>query len=200
MSLAQFAVYQGTGGKVKLPINAQLAGVGTVINPPSSGPLWAGLKPGDVTYWGGTLSWYYHSGIYVGNGEILDAVGSDTVGLRSFAVLLAAPYSYDYDGAIRFNTKPLLSVSTTALPTGSPYSSSKKTYSSTLHASSGTAPYRWQVIGGSLPTGLSLSKAGVISGRATEAETSHFVVQVWDTKTSQFQQQTATKLLSIKIT
>ena len=56
MSLAQFAVYQGTGGKVKLPINTQLSGVGKEISPPKSGSLWAGLRPGDVTYWGGSIS------------------------------------------------------------------------------------------------------------------------------------------------
>lgn len=161
--------------------------------------MWAGLQPGDVTYWGGTLSYYYHSGIYVGNGEVLDAVGTETVGLRSFSTLLSAPYSYDYDGAIRYASAPLLSITTASLPSGTVYSSSKRAYSGTLHATAGTAPYRWSRTGGSLPTGLTLSTGGVISGRATKAGTFSFFVQVSDTKTSTFVQATVTRALSIKI-
>jgi len=199
MSLAQFAVYQGTDGKVKLPINSQLPGVGKVIPAPTSGSLWAGLQPGDVTYWGGKLSWYYHSGIYAGNGEVWDAVGTETVGLRSFSTLLSAPYSYDYDGAIRYASAPLLSITTAYLPTGTLYSSSKVAYSGTLHATAGTAPYRWSRIKGSLPNGLTLSSGGVISGRATKAGTFFFVVQVSDTKTSTLVQATVTRVLGIRI-
>ena len=200
MSLAQFAVYQGTGGKVKLPINTQLSGVGKEIPPPKSGSLWAGLRPGDVTYWGGSISYYYHSGIYAGNGYVWDAVGSETVGLRSFSTLLKAPYSYDYDGAIRYASVPLLSITTASLPGGTLHSSSELAYSATLHATAGRAPYRWSRIKGSLPTGLTLSTGGVISGRATKVGTFSFVVRVSDTKTSTLVQATVTRGLSIKIT
>ena len=195
MSLAQYAVYQGTGGKVSLPINAQLPGVGKEILPPKTGTLWSNLKPGDVTYWGGTLSWYYHSGVYAGNGYIWDAVGTETVGLRSFSELLSAPYNYDYDGAIQFPTVPLVSVTTASLPGGT----LDHTYSTALHATAGTAPYQWSLAKGTLPTGLKLSTAGLISGRATKAGTYSFGVRVTDTKTSKLVRMTATKTLSIKI-
>jgi hypothetical protein len=53
-------------------------------------------------------------------------------------------------------------------------------YSRTLTATGGTTPYTWARIGGALPTGLSLSSAGVISGLPTVAETAVFTVQVTD--------------------
>ncbi|MFN8639973.1 MAG: putative Ig domain-containing protein, partial [Dehalococcoidia bacterium] len=40
-------------------------------------------------------------------------------------------------------------------------------YSQTLSASGSTAPYTWTVSAGSLPAGLTLSTAGVISGSPT---------------------------------
>lgn len=42
-------------------------------------------------------------------------------------------------------------------------------YSQSLIASGGVAPYSWIVTGGTLPTGLSLSSSGVLSGTATAA-------------------------------
>ena len=200
MSLAQFAVYQGTNGKVKLPINDQVGVAGTFIPPSTSGNLWAGLQPGDVTYWGGTMNFYYHSGIYAGNGYVWDAVGTETVGLRSFATLLGAPYSYNYLGGKRFTTAPLPAVATAFLPVGSLYSSSKRAYSATLRATGGRKPYRWSRTKGSLPPGLTMSTAGVISGRATKTGTFTFVVQVSDPKTSDFVGVTASRTLGIRIT
>lgn len=54
-------------------------------------------------------------------------------------------------------------------------------YSSALHASGGTSPYTWSVVGGALPAGLSLSAAtGIISGIPTVAGTSNFTAQARD--------------------
>jgi hypothetical protein len=53
-------------------------------------------------------------------------------------------------------------------------------YSATLTATGGIPPYTWTVISGSLPPGLSLSSAGVISGTPTTAGTYNFTVQVID--------------------
>ena len=53
-------------------------------------------------------------------------------------------------------------------------------YSQTLSASGGTAAYSWTVSSGSLPAGLALSSAGVISGTPTAAGTSSFTVQALD--------------------
>ena len=57
-------------------------------------------------------------------------------------------------------------------------------YSQTLQASGGVPSYTWSVTAGSLPAGLSLSSAGVISGTPTgPLGTSNFTVQVTDSQT-----------------
>jgi len=74
-------------------------------------------------------------------------------------------------------TPPLpLTVATTRLPnatTGAPYTT-------TLVASGGFAPDSWAVTSGTLPSGLSLSSDGTISGSAPDQETDSFTVQVTD--------------------
>ncbi|WP_287602086.1 cellulase family glycosylhydrolase [Thiothrix sp.] len=55
-------------------------------------------------------------------------------------------------------------------------------YNATLAVSNGTAPYSWSVSSGSLPTGLSLSAAGVISGTPSTSGTASFSVKVTDSK------------------
>jgi|GEM_PF-1205303 len=67
-------------------------------------------------------------------------------------------------------------------------------YSQTLAASGGTAPYTWSVSSGSLPAGLSLSSAGVISGTPTAATTSSFTVKVTGNDT-----QSSTQTFSLTI-
>ncbi len=74
-----------------------------------------------------------------------------------------------------------IAITTTALPVGN----TNNSYYAMLAATGGQAPYNWQLIG-SLPTGLSLSSAGVISGLATQVTTgtpplpTPFTVQVTD--------------------
>jgi hypothetical protein len=67
-------------------------------------------------------------------------------------------------------------------------------YSASLAAIGGVAPYTWTLASGTLPTGLSLSSAGDITGTPTAAGTSTFTVQVADS-----QQRTATARLSITV-
>ena len=109
MSLAQFAVYRGTGGKVALPSNGtDPKGVGTFIPPHGSNDA-GGLEPGDVVLWGGTVRLYHHSGIYAGiaktgtdrgQPEVWDAFDNGyPVQQHSFAFL---EKSYNYDGAYRY--------------------------------------------------------------------------------------------------
>ena len=74
-----------------------------------------------------------------------------------------------------------------------------QSYTAVLAALGGNPPVNadtWSLIGGSLPTGLSLSSAGVISGVATATGTFPFVVQVADTGTPQH---TATRNLTINV-
>jgi hypothetical protein len=53
-------------------------------------------------------------------------------------------------------------------------------YSATLSASGGTPGYTWSVSSGSLPAGLTLSAAGVISGTPTGSGSSTFTIAVQD--------------------
>ncbi|TDU70684.1 putative Ig domain-containing protein [Prosthecobacter fusiformis] len=55
-----------------------------------------------------------------------------------------------------------------------------ETYFKSLEAIEGKPVYEWTVIGGTLPDGLSLSSAGVISGRPTFAGIFNFIVQAAD--------------------
>ena len=86
-----------------------------------------------------------------------------------------------------------LAVTTSSLPAGL----ATTPYSQTLAASGGAAPYTWSVASGSLPTGLSLSTAGSISGTPTSAGTFAFVVKVLDTTTPAAQ--SATQALGLAI-
>ena len=56
-------------------------------------------------------------------------------------------------------------------------------YSENLSAFGGIGPYIWTTASGTLPVGLTLSSAGVISGTATTAGSSTFTVQVTDSTT-----------------
>jgi len=84
------------------------------------------------------------------------------------------------------------SITTTALPAGTVGSA----YSATISATGGTKPYTFTITNGTLPAGLALSSAGVISGMPTTVDTSSFTVQVTDSEASP---RTATAMLSIKI-
>jgi hypothetical protein len=72
---------------------------------------------------------------------------------------------------------PALAITTTSPLTAGTVGLS---YSLTLAASGGTAPYSWSVSSGSLPAGLTLSAAGVLSGTPTSAGTSNFTLQATD--------------------
>jgi hypothetical protein len=68
----------------------------------------------------------------------------------------------------------------TISPTSLPQATKGTAYSQTLTASGGTAPYTYAVISGALPTGLSLSSGGVISGTPTVAGYFSFTARATD--------------------
>ena len=70
-----------------------------------------------------------------------------------------------------------VAISTTPLPAGTV----QQSYSHTLQATGGTAPYQWSLSAGTLPAGLTLSAGGVISGTPSAAATSSFTVRAADT-------------------
>lgn len=74
------------------------------------------------------------------------------------------------------NTPAGIVVSVTTLPVGTV----NHAYSVTLSASGGTAPYSFAITSGTLPPGLNLSSAGVLSGTPTSAGQSTFTVTATD--------------------
>jgi hypothetical protein len=92
-----------------------------------------------------------------------------------------------------FNTPPTVSVTTTSLPGGT----QSVAYNQTLAAMGGNPPYSWALVSGSsLPAGLTLSTAGVISGTPTASGTTTFTVRATDSSSPA---QTANATLSIAI-
>jgi hypothetical protein len=85
-----------------------------------------------------------------------------------------------------------LSIATFGLATGSV----GRSYTTQLAATGGTQPYRWSLVGGALPPGLSLSKSGSIDGTPQMANTYAFIVQVSDSGSPATQD---SKVLSIAI-
>lgn len=85
-----------------------------------------------------------------------------------------------------------LTITTSSLANGNAGSA----YSQSVLASGGTLPYTWSLVAGqgTLPTGLTLSTAGTISGTPTTAGTYNFTVRVSDAASA-----TAQKALSIVI-
>jgi hypothetical protein len=81
---------------------------------------------------------------------------------------------------VTVNPPPALTITTSSLPSALV----GVAYSQTLHATGGVPSYSWSVTAGSLPQGLTLSSAGVISGTPTgTAGTSNFTVTVTDSQT-----------------
>jgi hypothetical protein len=81
-----------------------------------------------------------------------------------------------------------LTVTTTTLPDATQNSP----YSVTLAANGGTPSYSWSLASGTLPSGLSLSSGGVISGTPTSRGTFGFTVRVTDASS-----QSATQALNL---
>jgi hypothetical protein len=88
---------------------------------------------------------------------------------------------------------PPVSVTTSTLAGGQVGTS----YTSTLAASGGTAPYSWSVSAGALPAGLTLSASGIISGTPTASGTASFTVKATDSGSPA---KTATASLSLAVT
>jgi hypothetical protein len=67
-------------------------------------------------------------------------------------------------------------------------------YSTQLAAANGSTPYSWSIVSGALPTGLSLSTGGLITGTPSKVGTYTFTAQVRDAASA-----TATKQFSIRV-
>jgi hypothetical protein len=109
-------------------------------------------------------------------------------GLLSGTPTAAGPFSFTAkvtDAGAQTATAPLqitiapapLEITTTSpLPSGQV----SMAYSTTLTATGGTTPYAWSINSGALPSGLTLSSAGVLSGTPTTSGPANFTAKVTD--------------------
>jgi hypothetical protein len=81
-----------------------------------------------------------------------------------------------------------------ATPAGLPSGFIDGSYSETLAATGGAAPYSWSLMSGALPSGLTLNGAGTISGTPTTAGSFNIGVQVRD-----IDSETATQAFTLTI-
>lgn len=125
-----------------------------------------GALPAGLTFSNGTLS-----GTPTVSGSFpITVTATDTVATGG-----AAPFSIVQNYTIAI-AAPTIALAQTTLPVataGAPYSA-------TLSASGAVAPYRYRLQSGTLPTGLTLSQAGVITGTPTAAGTFALVIEVTD--------------------
>lgn len=71
---------------------------------------------------------------------------------------------------------PLVTITTSSLP----QAKAGQPYNAALAASGGAGNYAWSMAAGALPSGLTLSPAGIISGTASGSGQSNFIVRVAD--------------------
>ncbi|MGH9735265.1 MAG: putative Ig domain-containing protein, partial [Candidatus Acidiferrales bacterium] len=86
-----------------------------------------------------------------------------------------------------------LTITTTSLSNGS----TNTAYSAFLYAGGGTTPYTWTISSGSLPTGLTMSTTGDISGTPTAAGAFTFTAKVTDSSSPA---KTATTSFTLTVT
>ncbi len=77
-------------------------------------------------------------------------------------------------------TTPTTPTALTVLTTSLPGATVGVDYTATLSASGGTSPYTWNFASGNLPSGLTLSANGTISGRPTTAGTYTAYIEAFD--------------------
>lgn len=125
------------------------------------------------------------SGTPTASGNFMIDVGAKDSGLPAQTAAGKVSISIAAAGSALKITSLILSGATT-----------NQTYSATLNATGGTAPYTWSIGSGSLPAGLSLASAGIISGTPTVSGAVSFMATVSDAS-SPTQAQTATISLAV---
>ena len=99
-----------------------------------------------------------------------------TVGIFSFTAEVVDANNESDTKSLVIVVNNLPNITTTSLPDAN----ALKTYSTEIQATSGTPPYIWSVVGGSLPSGLSLGSDGGISGTPDTEGVFTFTVRVQD--------------------
>ncbi|WP_051670000.1 putative Ig domain-containing protein [Bryobacter aggregatus] len=149
------------GALVNVPYSQQLTAFGGIA-PYSFGLLSGALPPGLSISSTGLISGLpSNGGTYNFFIRATDSTPNPMAAQASFSIVVAG-------------TGPRIIVS--SLPTGT----LSQAYSGSLIAQGGTAPYSFSVVNGSLPSGLTLSANGAISGTPTASGISTVTVRVTD--------------------
>ncbi len=127
----------------------------------------SGTLPAGLSFSGNTLS-----GVPTAPGSYPVSITATDAGLTG----AGAPFSITQAYTIEVPSPTLM-----LTPATLPATTAGLAYSETLSATGGVAPYTYTVTAGTLPTGLALSSAGVLSGTPTEAGS--FAVSVTATDT-----------------
>jgi hypothetical protein len=99
-----------------------------------------------------------------------------TAGSYNFTIIATDSTAATGSQAYSVTVNPAGSVVITLLPTSLPSGTVGTAYGQTIIASGGTAPYSYAVTGGTLPNGLTLTSAGVLSGTPTANGSFSFTV------------------------
>ncbi|HUA67803.1 MAG TPA: Ig domain-containing protein [Candidatus Saccharimonadales bacterium] len=165
-------------------VPAGLAGPG-VINPPTTITF---NKVGPI-YFNGPLELYLTNG-FLGLGELTQTPGYPSLGLLTWASFDAStnpPVIYPDGTSIQnFENEVLIQISPTSLPDGTNNVPYPATTFTTTGGGAFTPPFTWAVLNSTpLPTGLTLSPDGTISGTPINNApgTYDFVVQMSDSLT-----------------
>jgi hypothetical protein len=116
---------------------------------------------------------------FVDNGDGTATLSGTPTAAGTFPITVTASNGVAPDATLSFtlNVAPAVSVATTSLPDGQV----GVTYSASLSATGGLAPYTWSLASGALPAGLTLAADGTISGIPTgPTGPSTFTVRVSD--------------------
>ena len=137
--------------------------------------------------WSATKGTVSSSGLYTA-----PAVTSTTTATVTATSVADTTISAQATVTITTTTVTQLSITTSSLAAATADSS----YSATLSATGGTAPYSWSIATGALPTGISLTTGGAISGTTNQMGQFAFTAEVSDSAT---QKQTVTRLLTLTV-
>ncbi|MBJ6764951.1 putative Ig domain-containing protein [Myxococcaceae bacterium JPH2] len=99
-----------------------------------------------------------------------------TATTATFTLEVSDANGHTATAAFGLDVRGVVTLTSTVLPDG--YTDA--TYRQPLSAAGGRSPYRWVLVSGSLPSGLSLVETGSLEGTPTAAGTSSFVLRVTD--------------------
>lgn len=173
-NIASGSAYRCTDSAGPTPVAVTTSSLATITNTVAySQTLAASGGTGSYTWTrtSGTLP----TGLSLASNGVLSGTPSAT---GSFTFEVTATDTSSSSGAKSFtvNVANPVTVSTSSLP-GATLNSA---YSQSLAASGGTSTYTWSVTSGSLPTGLTLSSGGALSGTPTVGGTFNFTVTATD--------------------